>query len=143
MWQVLLQQACFLVSTLLPSKLWNCLTQSSSSHMGAKYHHFHRFGNSRKQGFGIDLVNIFALGVSLLTCNRNAAARAFQQSHWPDLLRTDSVIKRGVRLDILLLTRLMTLTGGLIAIAGVVTPLGLYQDLQPSKNIETPFRKLI
>jgi hypothetical protein len=37
---------------------------------------------------------------------------------------------------------LSSIFGILIAIAGVVTPLGLYQALIPAKNVETPFQYL-
>ncbi|OCK73509.1 hypothetical protein K432DRAFT_430554 [Lepidopterella palustris CBS 459.81] len=68
------------------------------------------------------------------------ASRALQCSHWPDVLQTDSVLSHGVRKDILLLTKLIPLMGGLIAIAGVVTPLGLHEALLPSGSIQTPFQ---
>jgi hypothetical protein len=71
---------------------------------------------------------------------RTAAGRAFQRSHWPLVLRADSFYKSGVRKDILFLTRFISLMGGLIAIAGVVTPLGLYQILEPAEQIQTPFQ---
>ena len=54
------------------------------------------------------------------------AGRALQRSHWPDVLRSDSVRRHGVRFDVSLLTRMVSLIGVLITIAGVVTPLGLY-----------------
>ena len=70
------------------------------------------------------------------------AARALQRSHWPDILRADSTHNHGVRKDILILAKLSTLMGLLIAIAGVVTPLGLYQALVPADNVQTPFQYL-
>jgi hypothetical protein len=51
-------------------------------------------------------------------------------------------MNRGVRKDILILTKLMGFMGLLIGIAGVVTPLGLYQSLVPDTNIQTPFKYL-
>ncbi|RDW63674.1 hypothetical protein BP6252_11219 [Coleophoma cylindrospora] len=70
------------------------------------------------------------------------ASRAFQQSYWPDILRSDSVLSHGVRKDVLILTKLMTIASALIAIAGVVTPLGLYETLLPSDSIQAPFKYL-
>jgi hypothetical protein len=49
---------------------------------------------------------------------------------------------RGVRKDIMILTRLMGYMGALIGIAGVVTPLGLYQTLLSDDNVQTPFKYL-
>lgn len=65
---------------------------------------------------------------------RTVASRALQSSYWPDLLRTDSVRTHGVRKDIVLLTHFGTLMGVLITVAGVVTPLGLYEALVPSSK---------
>lgn len=70
------------------------------------------------------------------------AARAFQRSHWPDILRTDQGLNRGVRKDILILSKLMGFMGVLIGIAGVVTPLGLYQALLPDKTVHPTFKYL-
>ena len=67
---------------------------------------------------------------------RTVASRALQRSHWPDVLRTDSLLNHGVRKDIALLTKVISLMGALISIAGVITPLGLYEALVMSDNEE-------
>jgi hypothetical protein len=79
---------------------------------------------------------------AVLTFRRSRASRAFQRSYWPDVLRTDSVLNRGVRKDILIVTKTMSFLGILIALAGVITPLGLYETLLPSNDIQTPFQYL-
>ncbi|KAE9379546.1 hypothetical protein N431DRAFT_460800 [Stipitochalara longipes BDJ] len=70
------------------------------------------------------------------------AARAFQRSYWPYVLRTDSMYKHGVRKDISTVTRVISLMSVLITIAGIVTPLGLYQEFVPSKAVDSPFQYL-
>jgi hypothetical protein len=73
---------------------------------------------------------------------RTVAARALERTHWPDVLRSDSVKNKGVRKSVVLLTKLVSLMGFLIVIAGVITPLGLYQTLEPAQNVQTPFKYL-
>jgi hypothetical protein len=51
-------------------------------------------------------------------------------------------LNRGVRKDILIVTKTMSFLGILIALAGVITPLGLYETLLPSNDIQTPFQYL-
>ena len=67
---------------------------------------------------------------------RSAAGLALQRSHWPDVLRSDSARNHGVRKDIIILTKISSLLGILVAIAGVVTPLGLHEALLPADNEE-------
>lgn len=73
---------------------------------------------------------------------RTVAARALEGTHWPDILRSDSVKTHGARKTVVLLTNLITAMTLLIAIAGVVTPLGIYQTLAPADNVQTPFKYL-
>ena len=63
-----------------------------------------------------------------------------QSSHWPEILRTDSASNHGARKDVAVLTHLVPLMGLLIAVAGVVTPLGLYDELLPSDKTATTFK---
>jgi len=73
--------------------------------------------------------------VSLAVCaadrgvSRTVAGQAFERSHWPLLLRTDGVYNHGVRRPVLVLTIIITFMSYLISLAGIVTPLGLYQVL--------------
>ncbi|CCX31912.1 hypothetical protein FPQ18DRAFT_119095 [Pyronema domesticum] len=70
--------------------------------------------------------------------NENSAAtwsvvnRVTQISLWPNILRADTVQTSNVRLAAKILTRLGTLTLLLLTIAGIVTPLGLSDAVQPS-----------
>jgi len=73
---------------------------------------------------------------------RSVAARAFYRSQWPEFLYSDSVLNRGVRKDVLWLTKLMGLLGIITGIAGIVTPLGLYQALLPDQQIQVTFKYL-
>jgi hypothetical protein len=67
------------------------------------------------------------------------AGRALQNSDWPEVLRTDTALNHGVRTDVGIWLKLIPLMRALIAIAGVVTPLGLYDALGPSKSVVAPF----
>jgi len=78
----------------------------------------------------------------MLSLNRTVISSAFQRSHWPTVLRADDIHSRGVRSHIFLLSKLISFMGILIAVAGVVTPLGLYEILLPAKSIQTPFHYL-
>ncbi|KAF2868844.1 hypothetical protein BDV95DRAFT_500206 [Massariosphaeria phaeospora] len=62
------------------------------------------------------------------------AARALQSSFWPEVLRTDVVRSSGVRRPVLLTTYIGPTVAVLCAIAGIVTPLGLYDALEPSSG---------
>lgn len=60
--------------------------------------------------------------------------RSLLSSLWPLFLRADSTASRGVDRRIRLLTWLRPLALGLVTIAAVVTPLGLYDDVLPSRK---------
>jgi hypothetical protein len=55
----------------------------------------------------------------------NVIGRALHGSFWPTLLRTDSVNKRGTGFRVALFTYLSFLVTVLVAIAGILMPLGL------------------
>ena len=59
---------------------------------------------------------------------RSVAGRALQSSLWPDLLRTDAALARGVRWDVRVIVKSIQLMIIMIAVAGVITPLGLYSE---------------
>jgi len=80
---------------------------------------------------------------STLIVFRSVAAKSLYRSQWPEFLRSDSALNRGVRKDILLLTKLMGFLGIMIGIAGIVTPLGLYQALLPGPQVQVHFRNLV
>ncbi|KAH8646029.1 hypothetical protein BGZ61DRAFT_542643 [Ilyonectria robusta] len=62
------------------------------------------------------------------------AAKHLQSSYWPLLLRSDAIKDRGVRRPIVAITLILPLLSLLIAIAGVVTPLGLYESSEPKSE---------
>ncbi|KAF2123035.1 hypothetical protein BDV96DRAFT_681620 [Lophiotrema nucula] len=67
------------------------------------------------------------------------AGRSLQSSHWPDILRTDAAQTQGVRRPILLSTTFARIVAILCAIAGVVTPLGLYDALESTGSRTATF----
>src|SRR5437764_13557078 len=67
------------------------------------------------------------------------AGRALQNSYWPEVLRTDTALNHGVRTHVGIWIKLIPLMKALIAIAGVVTPLGLYDALGPANSVAAPF----
>jgi len=87
---------------------------------------------------------LFVVLVGLLKNEHTAVTwsvveRNLLSSLWPLFLRADSTASRGVDRRIRLLTWLRPLALGLVTIAAVVTPLGLYDDILPSRqeqNIE-------
>ena len=91
---------------------------------------------------------MLAFILSGLLGDKNTAAtwtvtgRAFQQSYWPLFLRADSFYSRGIPTRVALLSWITTLMGVLIALAGVVTPLGLYETLEPGKDTQGQFQYL-
>ncbi len=77
--------------------------------------------------------------VSILSQEQNAVtwsavSHSLSNSIWPMLLRSDSASSRGVPTKINLITWSRPLTLAMIAIAAVVTPIGLYEDLLPSSD---------
>lgn len=70
------------------------------------------------------------------------AGRALQSSYWPDLLRTETARMVGVRLDVILLTKMMRVMAILVAVAGTITPLGLHEQLVPAKAAAATFQYL-
>ena len=67
------------------------------------------------------------------------AAQKLQSSLWPTLLRLDSSYKSGVRSVIRVLATAMPVFALLAAIAGIVTPLGLGEELRPSGETSASF----
>ncbi|KAF4466271.1 hypothetical protein FALBO_6867 [Fusarium albosuccineum] len=56
------------------------------------------------------------------------AGRFLQSSLWPALLQADSAKSRGVRRSVSLMALAVPLLGLLVSLAGVITPLGLYEQ---------------
>ena len=70
------------------------------------------------------------------TVTWSVVQRNLLSSMWPVFLRSDATASRGVDRSISLLTWLRPLALGLVTIAAVVTPLGLYEEILPSKEPE-------
>ncbi|KAJ9413285.1 hypothetical protein QL093DRAFT_2594955 [Fusarium oxysporum] len=68
------------------------------------------------------------------------AAKHLQSSYWPLVLRSDAIRDHGVRKPVVLISLLLPLLSFLIAIVGVVTPLGLYESNEfRSKAVKADF----
>ncbi|KAG0637151.1 hypothetical protein HOY80DRAFT_1085643 [Tuber brumale] len=85
--------------------------------------------------------------VALLENENNAVTwsvvgRALQASMWPSILSTDTAARRGVRKRVIFITTLSTITVIIIAIAGVVTPLGLNEGVTLSLTEPALFKSL-
>ncbi|KAL2267394.1 hypothetical protein VTJ83DRAFT_4671 [Remersonia thermophila] len=79
--------------------------------------------------------------VSVITSNQSAATwsvlgRALHASPWPTLLQTDSAARRGVRGLVSNVLLLQTATVFLVSIASIVTPLGLYEAVEPAPRAD-------
>ncbi|KAL2813816.1 hypothetical protein BDW59DRAFT_167385 [Aspergillus cavernicola] len=88
--------------------------------------------------------SIVAILVGFLKNEHNAATwsvagKAIQSSSWPSMLQADSVTSRHIPRNVLLLTHLTTASMILVAVTGVVTPLGLFDALEPSGTTVAPF----
>ncbi|KAE9566910.1 hypothetical protein CGMCC3_g16935 [Colletotrichum fructicola] len=59
----------------------------------------------------------------------NIASRIFQRTWWPTILQSDSVQSHGARLNITIISWTVPIIAFLIAVTGVITPLGLYEEL--------------
>lgn len=68
--------------------------------------------------------------------------RALQSSPWPSLLQTDTAARYGVQRRVSNALSLQTATVFLISVAAIVTPLGLYQTLEPGGKDSESFRYL-
>jgi hypothetical protein len=79
---------------------------------------------------------IFILAAALSETHTAATwsvvARNLQSSFWPTLLRSDSVTTKHVQCDITVIAFLRPVTLGLLAAAAIVTPLGLYETIEPA-----------
>lgn len=86
--------------------------------------------------------------VGILGSEHNAvtwsvAQRSLSSSLWPVILRTDAAAGHSVNIGVRLLSFLSRLGLLLIAVAAVVTPLGLYEAIIPTNgNVAVPFTDL-
>ena len=72
----------------------------------------------------------------MLTDLRSVLGRALQSSPWPTLLQTDTTARHGVRGIVSNGLLLQTAIVVLISAAAIVTPLGLYQVIEPSDSFD-------
>ncbi len=68
--------------------------------------------------------------------------RALQSSPWPSLLQTDTAARHGVQRRVSNALTLQTATVFLVSVAAIVTPLGLYQTVEPGSKEPESFRFL-
>ncbi|OJD27594.1 hypothetical protein ACJ73_01016 [Blastomyces percursus] len=67
--------------------------------------------------------------------------RFLQSTPWPTLLNVDTVATTGVKRRVNVVSWLLTVAVALVAIASIVTPLGLYESIEPSNEDEnSPFK---
>ncbi|KAG0633515.1 hypothetical protein HOY80DRAFT_1104910 [Tuber brumale] len=72
----------------------------------------------------------------------SVVGRSLQASMWPSILSADTAARSGVRKRVIFITTLSTITVIILAIAGVVTPLGLNEEATPSPTKPIPFEYL-
>ncbi|KAG0637131.1 hypothetical protein HOY80DRAFT_1085545 [Tuber brumale] len=91
------------------------------------------------------LLALVLILVAFLDNENNAAARwnvVISASMWPSILFTDTAASQAVRKRVIFITTLSTITVIILAIAGVVTPLGLNEEVTPSRTEPVPFEYL-
>lgn len=89
------------------------------------------------------LILVGILGNSHNAVTWSVVQRNLLSSLWPTLLRTDASTGSSVNIGVRALTWLSRLSILLIAVAAVVTPLGLYEATIPSDgNVSVPFSDL-
>lgn len=77
---------------------------------------------------------------SILNKTRSVVGRTLQSTHWPLLLGSDTAAREGVRRLVYFISAAIPGTLAVIAIASVVTPLGLYETFQPTgEKVLMPF----
>ena len=71
---------------------------------------------------------------------RTVGGRVLHTTYWPEVLRTDSGLHRDVSKPTAFVSRLVPATTLLVTIAGIVTPLGLYEGLWQTSPTVVPFQ---
>ncbi|PWW72588.1 hypothetical protein C7212DRAFT_286009 [Tuber magnatum] len=72
----------------------------------------------------------------------SVVGRSLHASMWPSILSADSAASRGVRKRVIFTSTLSTITLLILAVAGVVTPLGLNEEVTPSFTEPVAFEYL-
>lgn len=65
---------------------------------------------------------------------RSVVGRVLHSSYWPTLLRSDTVATNGVTLPVQVISTTLPILTVLVAIAAIVTPLGLYEEIAASSS---------
>jgi hypothetical protein len=71
---------------------------------------------------------------------RSVVGRALHSSYWPTLLGADTSASNGVTTSVKYVNFLKPLTLGCVAVAAVVTPLGLYDAIVPGSTTPIAFK---
>ncbi|CUS07682.1 unnamed protein product [Tuber aestivum] len=72
----------------------------------------------------------------------SVVGRTLHASMWPSILSADSAASRGVRKRVIFISTLSTIALIILAVAGVVTPLGLNEEVTPSFTEPVAFEYL-
>jgi hypothetical protein len=88
----------------------------------------------------IALIMVGVAGQDNSAVTWSVCAQTIGNSLWPKILRTDSSASLEVNGKVKLVNLLRPLALGLVAVAAVVTPLGLYETVAPARSLQTvPF----
>src|SRR5690242_17234837 len=70
---------------------------------------------------------------------RTVAGKVLQSSYWPTILRSDAARNHAVRKPIMFTALAIPLVAILTGLAGVMTPLGLYEESTPQGEVAGNF----
>jgi hypothetical protein len=88
----------------------------------------------------IALITVGVAGQDNSAVTWSVCAQTISNSLWPKILRTDSSASLEVNRKVKLVTLLRPLALGVVGVAAVVTPLGLYEAVAPARLLQTvPF----
>jgi len=91
----------------------------------------------------IVLVLVCLVGNQHSAVTWSVVGRQVNNSQWPLLLKSDTAAARGVYPKVKLIALLRPIAAVLVAVAAVITPLGLYDAIVPSKAMQAvPFAYL-
>ena len=87
---------------------------------------------------------VFVLGGSLGDSNTAAtwstAGRLLHNTYWPEVLRGDTSMRHNVGMGTRIISMFLPLTSLLVALAGIITPLGLYEGVWQAPTTVMPFQ---
>jgi hypothetical protein len=89
------------------------------------------------------LILVGVLGKEHNAVSWSSVQRSLLSSHWPTILRTDAATGRSVNVGVRFLSLVGKLGVVLIAVAAIVTPLGLHEAIVATDgNVNVPFTQL-